>query len=75
MPPKEQQNQIPTPGLPTQADEIKELIGYVTVKTSIPTFKPVKFIDHFQIYIGAPENRLYIYDAINKTWRFIKFDV
>lgn len=46
--------------------DVLTISGAIPTIASAPTHTPVKFADQFRIY----NNRLYVYDTTNNTWKY-----
>lgn len=54
-----------------QPNYLDKMIGSIETVTSVPTGKPINFINQFKFYSSGSTYRLYVYDAKNNAWRYV----
>lgn len=50
---------------------LANLIGVISTVSSAPAWTPKTFIEQFAVYANASTYRFYIYDSLNKAWRYV----
>ena len=64
---------IPLPELPDEllerTLELRDLLGLVQTRTSVPTYTPKKFIQQVVVVVTGGNASLYVYDISNNQWR------
>ena len=62
-------NEIEIPLL--KEPHVLEISGILKTTDTAPTHTPKRFSEQFIIYANGATYRLYIYDIVNKAWRYV----
>lgn len=57
-------------GINSAQVDISNLTGLIRTVAAVPTWIPKMFFDQLVIYKSGATIRLYIYDSLNKAWRY-----
>jgi len=52
-------------------NHLANLTGYIRTVDTAPTYTPKTFFQGLVLYANGATYRLYIYDFVNKAWRYL----
>lgn len=51
--------------------DARDIFGMFQTITAVPTKEPTGFLDQIQIYVSGGVYRLYIFERVNRVWKYV----
>lgn len=55
----------------SEAQKLQDLQGFIKTVSTVPTHVPRQLVEQVMIYASGSVYRLYAYDAVGNTWRYV----